>query len=362
MKSLTKKEKFYYAVRSRLGVIRNDLRKKYPLGLAKRLKMWKLGFIGDKYVAYNLAVNNPKDYTSDFQEVMARFINQPYAEVLNNKLIFEMVYSKYVRVPRTLALLDDGYYIEYPTLDNRSFSQHTDVYEAIVQLAKQHGRLVIKPVRGAMGTGVMLLERTDSEQLVINGQIRSKEELKEHFQGLRDYFVSEYIEQAGYSKILYPHALNTMRLFTMVCPERNEPFLAAAVKKIGTDKSAPLDNNSIGGMAAAIDMESGVLSAASQFLGNRVTWFKRHPDSGALIEGVIVPNWADVKNKILEVAGALPFIKYVGWDVVEQDGGIVILEGNNHPQSRLLQMHKPLLKDSRVANFYRFHGLLNMKP
>jgi len=358
MSKLCGRNKFYYSVRSRLGVIKTDLREKWPISLKNRLWLWKMGFLSDKYVAYNLLVNNPKDYSTDYQEIMARFINQPYSEILNNKLIFEMVYSKYVQVPKTLALINDGNLIEYPLLESKTFIHHSQVYKTVDQLLTRQGKLVIKPVRGAMGTGVMIVEKSKSGHLIINGQQRSKSELDIYFQKLKDYFVSEYIDQADYSKHIYPHANNTMRLLTMICPENKEPFIAAAVKRIGTDQSAPVDNNSIGGMAASIDIEEGILTAASRFMGSHVAWFDRHPDSGALIKGVMVPNWSMIKRKILQVAGSLPFIKYVGWDVIDQDEGIVILEGNNHPQSRLLQMHKPMLKDERVRKFYHFHKLL----
>ena len=357
MRSLTRTEILYYSTRSRLGVIKKDIKSKQPLNLIKKINMWRLGFKSDKYIVYNLSSNNPKDYTSDLLEAMARFINQPYAEVLNNKVIFEQVYSRYARVPKTFAVISGGQIMELPG-NQAEQNKGLDIYSAVNELLDQYNQVVIKPVRGNSGTGVKLVSRTDKGQIVINGHLYLQGEFAVLANDLNDHFISEYIDQACYSKKLYPHANNTMRLLTMVCPESNEPFLAAAVKKIGTDSSAPVDNNSSGGMAARIDMGTGTLSAASKFSGDHVDWFDQHPDSGALIKGLVIPNWMNIKNEILGVAKIIPSIKYVGWDVVDLEDGLVILEGNNQPLCRVLQIHQPLLKDPRVASFYRFHGLL----
>ncbi len=82
-----RKAKLYNSVRSRLGIIKTDLRSGNPLGFIKKLRMWGIGFLGDKYIAYNLDRNNRKDYLTDFQGVMARFINELYSEILNNKML-----------------------------------------------------------------------------------------------------------------------------------------------------------------------------------------------------------------------------------------------------------------------------------
>jgi hypothetical protein len=54
----------------------------------------------------------------------------------------------------------------------------------------------------------------------------------------------------------------------------------------------------------------------------------------------------------------LPYIPYIGWDIIVQEEGFKIIEGNNHPGLDTLQAHRPLLKDPRVRKFYKAHGVI----
>jgi len=358
MRDLSNWEKCYYSTRSRLSIPYLDLKEKWPVGFLDRLKMWKMGFLCDKFVAYDFKKYEPDKYLTDYQQVMARFINYPYSEILNNKLIFEKVFSRHVKVPKSYAVIDSG---RISLLDPEAKDIVTDgenILRVIEELCCKFGRVVLKPVKGALGKGVMIIVHSGQGQLVVNNQQWSSEELAYFLGSLKLYLVSEYIEQAAYSKQIYPFAANAMRILTMFDPYDNQPFIAAAVKRFGTDASAPVDNNGAGGICASVNLETGELSSASQFTKTGIIWHDFHLNSGAQIKGIRIPNWTAVKEKVLEIAGRYPFIKYVGWDILDQDDGIVALEGNNHPQFRLLQIHKPILLDPRVVNFYRYHKII----
>ena len=358
MRDLQVWEKIYYSIRSRLSIPYSDFKYKWPLGFLKRLRMWKMGFIGDKYIAYDFSNNKPDKYLSDYQQVMARFINAPFSEILNNKLIFEKMYSSVVKVPKNYLLINDGKVFKLDSTETEEYFNAISVYGAVERLCRKYGRLVLKPMRGALGRGILIVTYVDLDELIINKERKKRAELEGFFNSLKLYLVTEYVEQASYSKLLYPLSANTMRILTMINPEDNQPFITAAVKRIGTDLSAPVDNNSIGGISASINLETGELGSASQFTGTSLVWHDYHPNSGAKIKGTFLPNWPAVKDKVLEIAGRYPFIKYVGWDILDQDNGIVALEGNNHQQFRLLQIHKPILLDPRAVNFYRYHKII----
>lgn len=57
---------------------------------------------------------------------------------------------------------------------------------------------------------------------------------------------------------------------------------------------------------------------------------------------------------IKPVKGAL------GWGLyfIKYNDGEGYLEGNNHPNDRINQIHRPLLLDPRVVGFFRMHGLI----
>ena len=67
-----------------------------------------------------------------------------------------------------------------------------------------------------------------------------------------------------------------------------------------------------------------------------------------------------IRDRVLEVANARPFVPYVGWDVVVtgDDGEFSIIEGNSYPGLKSIQVHGPLLTDDRVERFYENCGVL----
>jgi Sugar-transfer associated ATP-grasp len=134
--------------------------------------------------------------------------------------------------------------------------------------------------------------------------------------------------------------------------------VAAAAHRIGNRKSAPVDNLHAGALSSLIDLDTGALSAAAERAADRLIMHDVHPDTQASIKGRIVPNWAALKAYILKVAAQLPFLCYVGWDVVLTADGPVLLEGNKDPNPRPFQLHRPLLLDDRIRRFYQKHDII----
>ncbi len=89
--------------------------------------------------------------------------------------------------------------------------------------------------------------------------------------------------------------------------------------------------------------------------------YSYHPDTKQQIEGVHIPGWKSMTACLLAVLTQIPCLKYVGWDIIMTDDGFVLLEGNNCSDVNLLQVHRPLLADSRVRAFYEHHGVTTWK-
>jgi len=120
-----------------------------------------------------------------------------------------------------------------------------------------------------------------------------------------------------------------------------------------------VDNWTKGGLGAEVDLETGELGEAVTFpRSGKLTWYKNHPSSGSKIEGIVVPHWSHVQSEILDVARSLPFLPYIGWDIVVTENGFKIIEGNNNSDVNLLQVHRPLLLDPRIADFYKKYKVI----
>src|SRR3546814_13152929 len=77
--------------------------------------------------------------------------------------------------------------------------------------------------------------------------------------------------------------------------------------------SAEIDNTTLGGLAAEIDLETGVCRAATSRFSIRTT--VAHPDSGCRIEGLALPYWDLVKASAVKAHRFLPFARSLGWDI-----------------------------------------------
>jgi hypothetical protein len=120
-----------------------------------------------------------------------------------------------------------------------------------------------------------------------------------------------------------------------------------------------VDNSMAGGLAAAIDLDTGRASKAVSFptRASPVGWHSAHPETGAPIEGLEIPHWPRIVARMLEVCRRLPYLPYVGWDLVVTADGFRLIEGNHFPGLFPHQAHAPLLADRRVFRFFAAHGV-----
>ena len=155
--------------------------------------------------------------------------------------------------------------------------------------------------------------------------------------------------------------VNTLRIVSIRPEGETRHEIVGALQRIGTDASAPVDNFSQGGLTALIDLDSGVLGKASSGDyfdrdGKRI-FLSKHPDTGAQIEGVAVPNWKEIKDKIVEVTEQLPFFEYIAWDLVVRDHGVSVLETNMKSSLNIFQVHGGA-RNTLLGQTYRKHGWL----
>jgi hypothetical protein len=317
-----------------------------PVKLANRARMWRRGFLGVSHVIYNLEHNKIDDYLPDYhRKLRSPHINGSFSIVLNNKLLFYEVLQSYRhRLPPLHGIL------QRDTLWRFTNPVRIDAQSWLMQHLAEGGSLVLKPVQGGGGKGIIVLSGPPENALL---------KVKKACADLDNYMVTERVKQHDYVEQIYAATVNTIRIVTMWDVDEGYPFIAAAVQRIGTRKSAPVDNWTRGGLSAEIDLQCGTIGHAVTYpASGKLEWQAKHPETGAQIEGVTIPRWQEVCSEILQIAGSLPYLPYIGWDVVVTTDGFAILEGNNYTDVNLLQVHRPLLADARIRRFYEASGVL----
>lgn len=182
---------------------------------------------------------------------------------------------------------------------------------------------ILKPVGGECGQGVFKVCRDD------------KRDLHELFElGIKqDLIVEECVHACDEIESLHPSSLNTIRVVTMSNPTKC--VLLGAILRMGIGGHA-IDNVSAGGIAASIDVETGIVRGP----GVDATGAKYgiHPDTGVPIQGLQVPYWGNVRMMCEQASKVVPEACFTGWDIgVLPNGKIELIEVNSCPDMNGLQ-------------------------
>ena len=341
----------YYFLRDHYNILRKELKSKFPLPFFRRAQLFFHGFLSEKYVLYNFKNNNHREYLSDIQSAKARWINDPYTEVLSNKFIFDRVVGQFIKVPKTYALVTRGV---TTFVDNEVKGQvgFENIFQVIAKTP-----VILKPVTGGGGAGIIQVENING-QIYKDGELISENELLIAIAKLDGYMITERLAHGEFASSLNKETINCMRIVTIFDEKSQEAFIVRAVQRIGVKKSSPFDNFTRGGISAEIDLDLGTLSSATSHpTSSEAVWYDVHPDTGAPFKGRIMHEWNDVKKDVLFAANKMSYLKCIGWDILLTDSGVYAIEGNHHPDPDVLQCHGGILKDERVKSFYSYHGI-----
>jgi hypothetical protein len=333
--------------------------RRYDVPWRRRLWLYAHGFLSSKARLWDLDDETIEQYLSDVEYRSVRGLSTHYGEGLGNKLFFHLLLGPTHGsvLPELHGLVRDGRLLDRP---------HSDWVQTVEQLRDRlrSGPLVAKPIAGAQGNGVRVLD-TDEGHLRIDGEPVPTEEFLSRLPGDQDLLLEEHVTTADYASEIFPPSTNTLRLLTMIDPASGEPFVTAGSHRFGTAESGHTDNWSAGGVSAGIDLDTGRLGpavtnpAAGGHADERI---ETHPETGARIAGVEIPGWERVRATVRDLAAAYGWLwPHVGWDVVvrSDDGEITVLEGDAQSVDPDQQAHRPLLADERARRFYEYHGVLS---
>ena len=348
-------KRFFKLWRRVSTLIATEFHSKTSVPLRRRMFAWRNGFLSESLIIYQLDENNTGDYLSDYDRlVKTPKINGKHSEILNNKIIFNRIAGiGQFQVPSELFWINKGTIFSLQD-ENPTLVEPTD----ILDLCRDKGRVIVKPVAGGGGKNVLMLE-ANNDQFYVNTDRVPAKDLEDLLRKRSNAIVTEFVKQHQYATDIFPLVCNSIRIVTMWDYQTGSTFVAAAVHRFGRTTTIPVDNWSRGGLSVFIDIEQGRLGKCVARTSNgAIEWYSAHPDSHQKIEGLEVPHWSKITEQLLLASNQLPFTPYIGWDVVVTDAGFRVLEGNNYSDVNLIQAHAPLLRDPRVRRFFEHHGII----
>jgi len=225
--------------------------------------------------------------------------------------------------------------------------------------------LFVKPSEGRGGQGAERWDRNGSGW-VRQGQRLDEAGLLRHFATLsRDqrYLVQPRLVNHPDVSDLANGALSTIRLLT--CRNESGGYEATnAVFRMAVGDNSLVDNFHAGGIAAAVDMATGALGPATD-IGMRAEcgWRDRHPNSGAVITGRVLPHWPETLAMACRAHAAFADRVMIGWDIAVLAEGPQIIEANGSPD---LDIHQRCegrpIGNARFGQLLAFHAQKSAPP
>jgi alpha-L-glutamate ligase-like protein len=203
----------------------------------------------------------------------------------------------------------------------------------IPDILNQHSSFVIKPARGAMGNGIIVIDSVqNNEYIKSSGAVLKLKEIRYHIQSIMSglYTINSTPDRAIIQYKINLHPVFEEIAFQGIPDIRVIVFLGKpvmAMVRLPTSQSDGRANLHQGAVGTGVDMETGQLTTT--IIKNKIV--EEHPDTGKKIQGIKIPEW----NKILEMA-ALSYkitnLGYLGVDIaIDRDLGPVIIEMNARP-------------------------------
>jgi hypothetical protein len=222
--------------------------------------------------------------------------------------------------------------------------------------------LFVKPITGRGGKGAQRWDRAGPGLYVsMDGKRRTIAQLFADLaneSNVTPLFAQMRLTNHPELEPLNNGALSTLRLLSCL-DELGEPELIGAAMRMAIGDNHVVDNLHAGGIAAAVDLDTGVLGPASNLGADcRLGWIDRHPVSGAPIRGAQLPMWDEVRNLARRAHRALCDRVLVGWDIAITPDGPVLVEGNGNPDLDIMQRFaRHGLMAARLGALLAFHVL-----
>ncbi|MBQ8095307.1 MAG: hypothetical protein IJ242_17275 [Clostridia bacterium] len=234
--------------------------------------------------------------------IVARMNDKKFWHFFDNKDEFNQLFSKHIhRDWISLKKADEAQFAEF---------------------LKGRGEIICKPLDGSSGQGIIKCTPADYQN---PGALF--ERLKAQNIGIVEDCVVQHDDIAA----LCPTSVNTIRVATLL-GDKQEGIVYAYIR-IGNGKV--MDNVDCGGMAAPIDLETGIISGVGANKAGET--YEIHPMTGKRIPGTQIPYWTAVKQMCLESMRVVPQVRFVAWDVAITKDGPIFIEGNSFPSHAIPQ-------------------------
>lgn len=316
---------------------------------------FKKGFTPSTLDVCGITKDNYKEFITDRDYALGHPFNGVYTTIIDNKLWLPMVLHNYKEyIPEYYFFIDK--YGLLPLDDYKTNNKSRLDVSAFFELLKEKHILCLKHTHSSVGKGFMLV-REEKDNYYVNNKIISKYDLEKLIISLRDYIVTEFVIQHSYASAICSTSLNTIRFLCVWDDSVKKFFLARSFHRFGCNGNIVDNIGSGNGVLVFVDVDKGTLlsegAVNSNRSGDRFTKDIIHPDSNIKLSGISIPRFQEIKTKILEIANANSYLKYVGFDVAVTETSFKIIELNSFSSLEVSQQRQGFLVDERIRKILK---------
>lgn len=258
-----------------------------------------------------------------------------YLDLLNPLKYFSLARNKYLahKVLENTGIRTSELYCYYqPEATYADNMECASGLSSVLSILKTKGvqSCVIKTTESSHGDNVWVIKNIDYQDndatlIRFDGQNLSLSSVL----GDEALIFESVVHQTDQFAAFNASSVNTVRFMTALYPDGSAKVIATFMK-IGRDGRC-VDNAGGGGnVDVCVDVATGEIRYAIRFDGWRqVQDIDVHPDSGNLLNGVVIENWESVKAEVTRFQQAFPYCKVAGWDIAITDEGPVVIEVND---------------------------------
>ena len=265
----------------------------------------------DLFEMYNLTPEQRDTYITRGRnnEIVEKYNNKEYFHIFENKSEFNELFKDYIK--------RDWINVRNTPKEN------------VIAFMQSHSIFMAKPVDGGCGHGI--------EKIDVN-QYESLDKVYEKLvEGNNNFELEEIIKQHPAVSEIYPDAINTVRVVTIL--KDGIPHIICAYFRIGNGKF--VDNFNSGGMVAPVNEMTG--EVIDKAIDKNKNLYEIHPKTETKIKGFKFPDWDKAIEMCKQASKVVPQMGYIGWDVCFTPNGPIFVEGNEFPGHDIYQLpeHTP---------------------
>jgi len=319
--------------------------KKYGAGFGKQiadflaLRVSGAGLSFDEYIYFGLYGRDRKDYPAYIGNHRARaafFIANKISSwnEAEDKISFHAhVAGAALPTPRLLA-------IAHETREAAGVQTLRNIDDVEAFLSACAIPVFGKPVIASHGDGAVNIAGRDGDRVIMDdGSTAPIAEVASD--------IEPFVSGKGFlfQDVLTPHTdisemtggrLATVRLMVWLGPDGAD--VRHAVLRLPAGENRVDNFRRAGNLIAPVDLATGALGAAHRGVGVNTETVETHPDTGALITGVCLPDFAEAKALVQKAAPLYRELRIQSWDVALTDQGPSLLEVNPGGNFNIIQL------------------------